>query len=155
MYAVRLLREIFLARTLGSIAVSSCRVSSPPRDQICVSCISCLAGGFFTTEPPGKPPVQRPPQLVLRGVCVPESFCAPFPPPLSTRCLQSAISRFHVECSVPLPVPFPFCLMRSESGKHKILSGAFPEASDLSFLCSVLVLSIHCSVFMPYCTVWF
>ena len=28
--------------------------SSWPRDQ---TCISCLAGGFFTTEPPGKPPL--------------------------------------------------------------------------------------------------
>ena len=30
------------------------RVSSQPRDQ---TCISCLAGGFFITEPPGKPMV--------------------------------------------------------------------------------------------------
>ena len=29
--------------------------SSRPRDQTCVSHISCIAGGFFTTEPPGKP----------------------------------------------------------------------------------------------------
>ena len=29
--------------------------SSPPRDQTRVSCGSCIAGGFFTTEPPGKP----------------------------------------------------------------------------------------------------
>ena len=29
--------------------------SSQPKDQIC---ISCLAGGFFTTEPPGKPLVE-------------------------------------------------------------------------------------------------
>jgi len=28
---------------------------SPPRDQGHVSCVSCLAGKFFTTEPPGKP----------------------------------------------------------------------------------------------------
>ena len=28
--------------------------SSRPRDQTCVSCISCTAGRFFTTEPPGK-----------------------------------------------------------------------------------------------------
>ena len=24
-------------------------------DQTCVFCISCIAGRFFTTEPPGKP----------------------------------------------------------------------------------------------------
>ena len=28
-----------------------------PRDRTCVSSISCFAGGFFTTEPPGKPEV--------------------------------------------------------------------------------------------------
>ena len=25
------------------------------RDQTRISCISCIAGGFFTAEPPGKP----------------------------------------------------------------------------------------------------
>ena len=29
--------------------------SSRPRDQTRVSCSSCIAGGFFTAEPPGKP----------------------------------------------------------------------------------------------------
>ena len=28
--------------------------SSRPRDQTCVSCVSWIAGGFFTTVPPGK-----------------------------------------------------------------------------------------------------
>ena len=32
-----------------------CHGSSEPRDQTCVSCGSCLAGGFFTAEPLGKP----------------------------------------------------------------------------------------------------
>ena len=32
----------------------SSRASSQSRDQHSVSCISCNAGGFFTTEPPGK-----------------------------------------------------------------------------------------------------
>ena len=40
------------ARILEWIAISFSRGSSPPRDQICVS---CLAGGFFTVELPGKP----------------------------------------------------------------------------------------------------
>ena len=60
--------EIFLARMLELIATSSSRGSSQPRDRIHVSCISCLAGGFFTTEPPGKPPVQRASQLILWGI---------------------------------------------------------------------------------------
>ena len=38
-------------RTLEWVAISFFRKSSQPRDQICVSCI---AGGFFTTEPSGK-----------------------------------------------------------------------------------------------------
>ena len=34
------------------VAISFSRGSFPPRDQ---THISCIAGGFFTTEPPGKP----------------------------------------------------------------------------------------------------
>ena len=53
---VRLLsvHGVFQARILEWVAMPSSRGSSPPRDQICVSCDSCIAGGFFTTEPPGE-----------------------------------------------------------------------------------------------------
>ena len=44
--------EISQVRILREAAVSFSRGSSRPRDQ---THISCLAGGFFTTEPPGKP----------------------------------------------------------------------------------------------------
>ena len=40
------------ARILEWVAISSYRGSFEPRDRICVS----RAGGFFTTEPPRKPP---------------------------------------------------------------------------------------------------
>ena len=40
------------SRILQWVATSFCRVSFRPRDWIC---ISCIAGGFFTAEPPGKP----------------------------------------------------------------------------------------------------
>ena len=40
------------ARILERIAMPSSAGSSPPRDRTCVSCGSCIAGGFFTTEPP-------------------------------------------------------------------------------------------------------
>ena len=40
------------ARILEWVAISFSRGSSPPRDQIHVS---CLAGRVFTMEPPGKP----------------------------------------------------------------------------------------------------
>ena len=46
---------ILQARVLEWIAISSSGGSSWPRDQIWVSCVSCTAGRFFTTEPPGKP----------------------------------------------------------------------------------------------------
>ena len=44
---------ILQASTLEWIATPSSRGSSPPRDG---TCVSCIAGRFFTTEPPGKPP---------------------------------------------------------------------------------------------------
>ena len=40
------------ARNLERVAISSSRGSSRPREQ---ACSSYIAGGFFTTEPPGKP----------------------------------------------------------------------------------------------------
>ena len=43
------------SRQEHSIAMLSSRGSPWPRDRICVSCASCIAGEFFTTEPPGKP----------------------------------------------------------------------------------------------------
>ena len=46
---------IFPARILERVAISSSRGSSQPRDRTHVSCISTLAGVFFTTEPLGSP----------------------------------------------------------------------------------------------------
>ena len=43
------------ARILEWVAMSSTRGSSRPRDQTHVSWGSCIAGGFFTPEPLGKP----------------------------------------------------------------------------------------------------
>ena len=43
---------ILQVRILEAVAMSSSRGSSQPRDQ---TCGSCIAGRFFTTEPPGKP----------------------------------------------------------------------------------------------------
>jgi len=40
------------ARRLEWVATSFSRGSSQPRDR---NCVSCIAGWFFTTEPPGKP----------------------------------------------------------------------------------------------------
>ena len=46
---------ILQARILEWVAVPSSRGSSQPKDQTHVSCVSCLAGRLFTTEPPGNP----------------------------------------------------------------------------------------------------
>ena len=46
---------ILQARILERVVIPSSRGSSRPRDRTCVSCSSCIAGGFFTAEPPGKP----------------------------------------------------------------------------------------------------
>ena len=42
---------IFQAGTLEWVAISSSRGSSQPRDR---PCVSCVVGGFLTTEPPGR-----------------------------------------------------------------------------------------------------
>ena len=46
---------ILQARILVWVAIFFSRGSSGPRDQ---TQVSCIAGRFFTTEPPGKPPLQ-------------------------------------------------------------------------------------------------
>ena len=45
---------IFQAKILKWVVISFSRGSFWPRDQTHVSCVFCLAGGFFTTELPGK-----------------------------------------------------------------------------------------------------
>ena len=42
------------ARILEWVAISFSRRSSQPSNQTLVSCISCIVGRFFTSEPPGK-----------------------------------------------------------------------------------------------------
>ena len=42
---------ILQARILEWVAISSSRRSSQPRDR---TCVSCIAGGIFAAEPPGK-----------------------------------------------------------------------------------------------------
>ena len=46
---------ILQARTLEWVAIPSFRGSSRPRDQTCILCGSCIAGRFFTAEPPENP----------------------------------------------------------------------------------------------------
>ena len=46
--------EIFQARILEWVTTSYCRKPSQLRDQTHVSCVSYIAGRFFTTVSPGK-----------------------------------------------------------------------------------------------------
>ena len=46
---------IFQARTLECVAISFSRGSPQARDRTCISQVSCIGNGFFTTELPGKP----------------------------------------------------------------------------------------------------
>ena len=48
------LHGIFQARILEWVAISFSRGSSRPRDWTWVSCVSCIAGRFFTPESLGK-----------------------------------------------------------------------------------------------------
>ena len=41
-------------RALEWFAMPSSRESSQPRDRTRISCVSCIAGGFFSTESTGK-----------------------------------------------------------------------------------------------------
>ena len=42
------LRGILQARIMEWLAIPSCRRSSQPRDQTQISCVFCIAGGFFS-----------------------------------------------------------------------------------------------------------
>ena len=46
---------IFQAKILEWVATCSSRGSSPARNQIHVSCVSCIGRHILTVEPPGKP----------------------------------------------------------------------------------------------------
>ena len=46
---------ILQARILEGVAMLSSRGPSQFRDLTCISCGFCIAGRFFTVEPPGKP----------------------------------------------------------------------------------------------------
>ena len=48
---------ILQARLLECVAISSSKGFSRFKEQIPVSCGSCIAGGFFTTEPPPAKPI--------------------------------------------------------------------------------------------------
>ena len=51
-------------------AISFSRGSSRLRDRVCIFCVSCIAGGFFTTtEPLGKPWFDSSPNIIILALC--------------------------------------------------------------------------------------
>ena len=55
---------ILQARVLEWVAMTSSRRSSQLKDQMHISCSSCIAGRFFTAEPLGKPNVILTPMVI-------------------------------------------------------------------------------------------
>ena len=56
------------ARILECVPMPSSRRFSQPKDRVRVSCTSCIAGVFFTTEPQGKPhPPHTQPEYDLKN----------------------------------------------------------------------------------------
>ena len=51
--------RLFQAKILEWVAMPTSKGSSWPKDQTCISCVSCIKGRFFTADPPGKPETQR------------------------------------------------------------------------------------------------
>ena len=64
------------ARILEWVVMPSSRRSSPPKEQTCVSCGSCVAGGFFTAKPLGKPRSHRNPRPLEGRHWGRPSFCS-------------------------------------------------------------------------------
>ena len=114
-------RGILQARIVEQVVTPS-RGSFWPWDRTCVSCRSCIAGGFFTTEPPGKPsqlsvlPQGRTPRL-REGVWLPwvdfikVTPCTGqlAPGPIQLLALTPALSLHPWDGSTPLSA-FPFLL---------------------------------------------
>ena len=62
---------ILQARILEWVAMPSSRGSSRPRDRTHASCVSYIAGGFFTTGPLEKPKLASPKIFMLSCLAVP------------------------------------------------------------------------------------
>ena len=79
---------ILQARILEWVAISSSRGSSLPRDRTQVSCVSCIAGGFFLTKATWEASseqgtqIRRPPapQIQLGSVASDSPVSCPFTP---------------------------------------------------------------------------
>ena len=66
---------ILRARIAEWVTIPSSRRSSRPRDWTHISCGSCIAVGFFTTEPPGKPSINNESESEVAQSC--PTLCNP------------------------------------------------------------------------------
>ena len=108
------------ARLLEWVAIPFSRGSSRPRDE---TQVSCTAGGFFTSEPPGKP------------------ACA-----LGTIYLPSPPARFN---TVSLLIQV-FSLKATSHGSRIPVLKSSGSCLELPFSCTRLLNSCHLEV-LPFC----
>ena len=90
-------RGIFQARKLECVAIAFSRRSSQPRDR---THISCLAGGFFTTVPSGKPKEEVRPYYL-------DSILSPPAPPRTPVGFASDIHAVDFQHAVPNSLSLP------------------------------------------------
>ena len=110
---------ILQARTLEWVAISYLRGSSQPRDR---THNSCLAGGFFTTEPPGA-------LLNIYSICIISSggyvqFVSPVP---------------HVQILMGILVVFTVSLLQLHCSENSYFCSRFSQNWD----CSTKGCSVH------------
>ena len=98
--------------------LSSSRGYSQPRDQTHVSYSSCIAGTFFTTEPPGKPPkcpinvmFLNPPETIPYLLSMKNCFPCPLCQKVGDHCSMGP-SPLSLSCLFP---PFPSVLISFNS----------------------------------------
>ena len=102
---------ILQARILEWAAISFSRGYSPPSDQ---TWVSCIAGRFFTTEPPGDPDICYRMIFIFRKSTFISLGEVKVSPPCLTLC-------DHVDCSLP------------DSSVHGILQARILEWVAISF----------------------
>ena len=108
--------DVFQARILDWVAISSSRGSSQTRDPIQVSCISCTAGRFFTSEPLGfSEPSDRRPQNMTRQKCGSTPFGTKGPTKL-----------------LPIPWEMIMTIMRSIPIKYDHLRNVYKSEGSLT-----------------------
>ena len=84
-------RGVFLARIVKWVAISYSRGPSQPRDEACVSCISCIADEFLLLSHQGRPIL-----IVLHNTALKNILC-------------SACSSIHP------PSSWPYCCLHSSA----------------------------------------